>query len=95
MILWRVMPLETPFGLLIRFIYNLTHVTTITHNISYAVSHYTAYNLTFYYSILFSHRLHNTLHIFTYSHFPCLSPIENLLFELLKTELKLLTPSLI
>jgi hypothetical protein len=31
-ILWRVTPLKTPFGLLIRFIYNLTHVITITHN---------------------------------------------------------------
>jgi hypothetical protein len=30
--LYNVTPLKTPFGLSIRFIYNLTHVTTITHN---------------------------------------------------------------
>jgi hypothetical protein len=46
---------------------------------------YTAYNLTRQYSILdvFTY----TLDIFTYSHFPFLSPIENPLFELtLKTD---------
>jgi hypothetical protein len=43
---------------------------------------YTANNLTRQYSILFSHSLHDTLHIFTYSHFPCLSPIENSLLKL-------------
>jgi hypothetical protein len=30
--LYRVSIFETPFGLLIRFIYNLTHLTAITHN---------------------------------------------------------------
>jgi hypothetical protein len=50
---------------------------------------YTAYNLTRQYSILFSHSLRNTLDIFTYSHFPCLSPIENSLFKLLKNWLRI------
>jgi hypothetical protein len=47
---------------------------------------YAAYNLTRQYSTLFSRSLHNTLDIFTYSHFTCLSPVETSLVEpLLKT----------
>jgi hypothetical protein len=42
---------------------------------------YTITILTRQYSILFSRSLHNTLDIITYSHFPCLSPIENLLLR--------------
>jgi hypothetical protein len=59
--LYRVTPLKTSFGLLTHFIYNLTHVTTITI-ISYAVSH--LHSLQSYTSIFHSWRLHIfTLHI--------------------------------
>jgi hypothetical protein len=32
LVLWRAMPLKTPFGLVIPFITNSSHVTTIIHN---------------------------------------------------------------
>jgi hypothetical protein len=60
--LYRVTPLKTPFGLLICFIYNLTRVTTITHN--YFLRCVTFTQLTILHAnIPFSHSLHNTFQI--------------------------------
>jgi hypothetical protein len=62
----------------------ISHVRNYNHNyFTTLLRVYTITILTHQYSILFSHSLHNTLDIFTYSHFPCLSPIENSLVELL------------
>jgi hypothetical protein len=75
----HVRVLETPFGFVIRF-YLQSHTFVTTHN--YLLGCVTFTQLTRQYSTLFSRNLHNTLDIFTYSHFPCLSASENSLGEL-------------
>jgi hypothetical protein len=75
--LYNVTSLKTPFRLLILFIYNLTHVTTFTHN--YFLHCVTFTQLTILHAnIPFSPSLHNTLQIKP-SHFETLT--ENLLRE--------------
>jgi hypothetical protein len=72
--LYRVSIFETPFRLLIRFIYNLTFITTVTH--SHLLRCVTFTQLTILHAnILFSHSLHNTFQIKP-SHFETLA--ENL-----------------
>jgi hypothetical protein len=73
----RVSIFETPFRLLIRFIYNLTHVTTVTHNYSLRFCAFTQLAI-LHVNIPFSHNLHNTLQIKP-SHFETLA--ENWLRE--------------
>jgi hypothetical protein len=75
--LYRVWVLETPLRLVLDFI-TISHLHNYNHlQLFITLCHiYTAYNLT---------RQCSILSVFTYSHFPCLSPIENLLIELLLT----------
>jgi hypothetical protein len=55
--LYRVTPLKTPFRLLIRFIYNFTHITTFTHN--YLLRYVTFTQLTILHVCNYSHLLHS------------------------------------
>jgi hypothetical protein len=59
--LYNVMPLETPFGLLIRLLQSQPHVTAITHN--YLLRCYTFTQLT----ILQVRNYNNLLHSYTFT----------------------------